>query len=88
MKAKKLRFSTSYISAMPSPISFKLQNMFIWSSFKTNVGLKERCKIFGSFCLFKIARSVQNYYRYQEVETGRRAPDHLKHYQSSFEYDR
>ena len=24
MKAKKLRFSTSYISALPSPISFKL----------------------------------------------------------------
>ena len=35
MKAKKLRFSTSYISAMPSPISFKLQNTFIWSSFNT-----------------------------------------------------
>ena len=35
MKAKKLRFSTSYISAMPSPISFKLQNIFNWSSFKT-----------------------------------------------------
>ena len=28
MKAKKLRFSASYIYAMPSPISFKLQNMF------------------------------------------------------------
>ena len=35
MKAKKLRFSTSYISAMPSQISLKLQNMFIWSSFNT-----------------------------------------------------
>ena len=35
MKAKKFRFSTSYISAMPSTISLKLQNMFIWSSFNT-----------------------------------------------------
>ena len=35
MKAKKLRFSTSYIPAISSPISFKLQNMFIWSSFNT-----------------------------------------------------
>ena len=33
IKAKKVRFSTSYISEMPSPISFKLQNMFNWSSF-------------------------------------------------------
>ena len=35
IKDEKLRFSTSYISAMPSPISFKLKNMFIWSSFNT-----------------------------------------------------
>ena len=35
MKAKKLRFSTSYISAMPSLISLKLQNIFNWSSFNT-----------------------------------------------------
>ena len=53
MKAIKLRFSTSYISAMPSPISFNFQNVFIWSSFNTlhQYWTGRKCKIFGSFDL-------------------------------------
>ena len=51
MKAKKLRFLTSYISQVQLVSNFRICLIGPHSTHCANIGLKEKCKIFGSFDL-------------------------------------